>query len=284
MKKIVFLLLFSFSVVAQPQLKGKKIYFFGDSITYGAGVTSSQSYPTIVSNSLGMVKVNFAIRGTCMMSQSPSCKVDCRHMEYRAQNNDIPLYNAETDGLIFISYLTNDIGINLPNYTIENFGKAVDKVIEALFNANWPVDRIKFNVRFYMTDAGLAKYPSSLYGWFAPATMERYNSFADVLKQKLDEQGIQYFDHYDSLSKVDYPYSHLPDKVHPDPYFHSLIANNIIENIKLNTLSTKPFELDDTFTNIEYFNLLGQKVKEPKGVVIVKAKKNGIVYTKKSYF
>jgi len=284
MKKIVFLLLFSFSVVAQPQLKGKKIYFFGDSITYGAGVTSSQSYPTIVSNSLGMVKVNFAIRGTCMMSQSPSCKVDCRHMEYRAQNNDIPLYNAETDGLIFISYLTNDIGINLPNYTIENFGKAVDKVIEALFNANWPVDRIKFNVRFYMTDAGLAKYPSSLYGWFTPATTDRYNAFAEVLRNKLDEQSIQYFDHYESLSKIQYAYSHLPDKVHPDAYFHSLIANNIIENIKLNTLSTKPFELDDTFTNIEYFNLLGQKVKEPKGVVIVKAKKNGIVYTKKSYF
>ena len=66
--------------------------------------------------------------------------------------------------------------------------------------------------------------------------------------------------------------------------FSDKIEVDIIENIKLNTLSTKTFELDNTFTNIEYFNLLGQKVKEPKGVVIVKAKKNGIVYTKKSYF
>ena len=279
MKNILFLLV-SISLFSQP----KKIYFFGDSITYGAGVLPSQNYPTIVANSLGMAKVNFAIRGTCMMSQTPSCIVDCRHMEYFADNNGIPTYNAETDGLIFISYLTNDVGINLPNYTIENFGKAIDKIIQALYKAGWNKNNIKFNVRYYIENAGLAKYPSPLYGSFAPATIERYNAFAELLRNKLDEQEIQYFDHYEGLSKVDYPYSHLPDKVHPDAYFHSLIANNIVENIQLSTLSIKTFELDSSFTNVEYFNLLGQKVKEPKGVVIVKAKKNGIVYTKKSYF
>ena len=287
MKKLLFLFLFSISSIAQSQLAGKKIYFFGDSISYGVSVQPNECYAVLVSNSLGMVLTDhkvYSIKGTCMMSQTPSCIVDCRHMEYRADNNQIPIYNPETDGLIFISYLTNDVGINLPNYTIENFSKAIDKVIQGLYDKGWSKDNIKFNVRYYIENAGLAKYPSQLYGQFTPATIDRYNAFADVLKQKLDEQGIQYFDHYDSLSKVDYPYSHLPDKVHPDAYFHSLIANNIIENIKLNTLSTKPFELDDTFTNIEYFNLLGQKVKEPKGIVIVKAKKNGIVYTKKSYF
>ena len=279
MKKLLFLL-FSIATIAQP----KKIYFFGDSITYGAGVTTAQAYPTIVANTLGMQKVNYAIRGTCMMSQTPSCRVDCRHMEYFADNNGIPTYNAETDGLIFISYLTNDVGINLPNYTIENFEKAIDKVIQELYNKGWSKENIKFNVRYYIENAGLSKYPSSLYGWFTPATLERYNAFAQVLKDKLDIEGIQYFDHYEGLSKVDYPYSHLPDKVHPDAYFHSLIANNIVENIQRSTLSIVTFELDSSFTNVEYFNLLGQKVKEPKGVVIVKAKKNGIVYTKKSYF
>jgi lysophospholipase L1-like esterase len=279
MKNILFLLI-SISLFAQP----KKIYFFGDSITYGAGVPSSQSYPTIVANSLGMTKVNYAIRGTCMMSQTPSCRVDCRHMEYFADNNGIPTFNPETDALIFIAYLTNDVGINLPNYTIENFGKAIDKVIQALYDKGWNKENIKFNVRYYIENSGLSKYPSSLYGWFTPATLERYNAFAQVLKDKLDIEGIQYFDHYESLSKIEYPYSHLPDKVHPDAYFHSLIAKNIIENIKLGTLSVKNFQLDDTFTNIDYYNLLGQKVKDPKGIVIVKAKKNGIVYTKKSYF
>lgn len=286
MKNVIIILLFSFSSFAQPSLlAGKKVYFFGDSITYGANVTQSQAYPSIVANSLGMVKVNFAIRGTCMMYQAPSCKVDCRHMEYRAQNNDVPFYNPETDGLIFISYLTNDVGINLANYTIENFGKAVDKVIEALFNANWPVDRIKFNIRFYMTDAGLAKYPSSLYGWFTPATMVRYNSFASLLKSKLDAQRIQSFDHYDTLNAVEYAYSHLPDKVHPDAYFHSLIAKNIIENIKIeNSLSVVNFEENNTISSVEYFNLLGQKIKEPKGIVIVRAIKNGVVSTDKRYY
>jgi lysophospholipase L1-like esterase len=277
MKKILFLLI-SISLFAQP----KKIYFFGDSITYGAGVTTSQAYPTIVANSLRMEKVNFAIRGTCMMSQIPSCKVDCRHMEYFSDNNGIPTFNPQTDGLIFISYLTNDVGINLPNYTIENFSKAIDKVIQELYNKGWNKNDIKFNVRYYIENAGLAKYPSSLYGWFTASTIERYNDFADVLKAKLDSEGIQYFDHYDSLSAVQYPYSHLPDKVHPDAYFHSIIAKNIIDTIKLSTLNIKSFELDNSFTNIQYFNLLGQKVKEPKGIVIIKAEKNGIIYTKKT--
>ena len=288
MKKLLFLFLFSISSIAQSQLVGKKIYFFGDSISYGVSVQPNECYAVLVSNALGMVLTDhkvYSIKGTCMMSQSPSCRVDCRHMEYRADNNQIPIYNPEKDGLIFISYLTNDVGINLPNYTIENFGKAVDKVIQALFNAGWPVDRIKFNVRYYITDAGLAKYPSSLYGWFTPATMERYNSFASLLKSKLDAQGIQSFDHYNRLKSEPYPESHLPDKVHPDPYFHSLIAKNIIENINIdNTLSIINFEIDSSFKNVEYYNLLGQKIKEPKGIVIVKAEKNGVVYTDKRYY
>lgn len=279
MKKLLFLLI-SISLFAQP----KKIYFFGDSITYGAGVTTSQAYPTLVANSLGMEKVNFAIRGTCMMSQSPSCRVDCRHMEYRADNNDIPTFNPQNDGLIFISYLTNDVGINLPNYTIENFSKAIDKVIQELYNKGWDKNNIKFNVRYYIENAGLAKYPSSLYGWFTPATMDRYNSFAKVLRDKLDAQEIQYFDHYESLSAVPYPYSHLPDKVHPDAYFHSIIAKNIIDTIKLSTLNINSFELDNTFKNIEYYNLLGQKIVNPnKGIYILKAEKNRVVYTKKIF-
>jgi len=278
MKKIVFLLLFSVSVFSQ-----KKIYFFGDSITRGVLVSPTENYAELVAKGLGLQKVNNAISGTCMMYQTPACRVDCRHMEYKIDNNEVPTFNPETDALIFIAYLTNDVGINLPNYTIENFGKAIDKIIQGLYSKGWTKNNIKFNIRYYIENSGLAKYPSQLYGQFTPATIDRYNAFADVLKQKLDEQGIQYFDHYDSLSKVDYPYSHLPDKVHPDAYFHSIIAKNILDNIKINTLSIKTFELDDTFTNVEYFNLLGQKVKEPKGIVVLRAEKNGIIYTKKVF-
>ena len=284
MKKLLFLMLFSTSLFSQP----KKIYFFGDSISYGVSVQPNECYAVLVSNALGMVLTDhkvYSIKGTCMMSQTPACRVDCRHMEYRADNNQIPIYNPETDGLIFISYLTNDVGINLPNYTIENFGKAVDKVIQALFNADWNKDNIKFNVRYYIENAGLAKYQSQLYGSFVPATIDRYNAFAQVLRDKLESKGIQYFDHYDKLKSEPYPESHLPDKVHPDAYFHSLIAKNIIENIKFeNTLSVKQFEIDNSFSNIQYFNLLGQKIKDPKGIVIVKAEKNGVVYTDKRYY
>ena len=71
---------------------------------------------------------------------------------------------------------------------------------------------------------------------------------------------------------------------HPKAYMHSLIANKIISELWVNpTLSTTKFELDDTFTNIEYYNLLVQKILEPKGITIVKAEKKGINYTKKIF-
>ena len=279
MKKILILFLFTISLMAQP----KKIYFFGDSITNGGNLTNA--YPILVANALGMTLVNHkqnAVGGTTMMTQTPSCLVDCRSMEYRVDTNQIPIYNSATDGLLFVAYLTNDVGINYTNYNIENFGKAIDKIIQALYKAGWNKDNIKFNVRYFITNDGLSKYPlSGNYGKFTASTIEKYNAFAELLRNKLDEQGIQYFDHYDLLNAIPDALTHLPDKVHPDAYFHSIIAKNIIDNIKLPTLSINNFELDNTFKNVQYFNLLGQKVKETKGIVIIKAEKNGIVYTKK---
>jgi lysophospholipase L1-like esterase len=68
MKKILFLLLFSITTIAQP----KKIYFFGDSITRGVLVSPTENYAELVAKGLGLQKVNNAISGTCMMS-SNSC-------------------------------------------------------------------------------------------------------------------------------------------------------------------------------------------------------------------
>lgn len=278
MKKIILLLLVSISVFSQD-LKGKKIYFYGDSITFGFNV-NGYVYPNLVSNYYGAVCVNNAKSNSTMMKQEPVNILTGYNMEYMVET--VPDYNQETDGLIFIAFLTNDVGINLTNYTVENYGKAVDNIIKKLLDKGWTADKIKFNARYYITTKGLNYVPNM--GITIPADFNRYNAFSDILKKKLDGYGIQYFDFFNILSDVPNADSHLDwYQRHPDAYMHTLIAKNITENLKVTTLNIKTFELDNTFTNIEYFNLLGQKVKEPKGIVIVKAEKNGIIYTKKVF-
>ncbi len=279
MKKIILLLLVSISVFSQ-NLKGKKIYFYGDSITFGFNV-SGYVYPTLVSNYYGAVCVNNAKSNSTMMKQEPVNVLTGYNMEDMVET--VPNYNANEDGFVFIAFLTNDVGINLNNYTVENYGKAIDNIVQKLFDKGWSADKIKFNARYYITAKGLNYVPNM--GITISADFNRYNAFSDILKNKLNGYGIQYFDFFDILSAVPNPDSHLDwYQRHPDAYMHTLIAKNIIENIQLSTLNIKTFELDNTFTNIEYFNLLGQKVKDPKGIVIVKAEKNGVVYTDKRYY
>lgn len=153
-------------------------------------------------------------------------------MENRALNNQIPLYNPTMDGLIFISFLTNDVGLNLPNYNAGNFGIAVDNLISSLLAKGWPNCRIKFNVRYYINSAGL-DYTSFNLGTKI-SDISRYNQFADILKAKLNTAGIQYFDHWKLLSSIPNPDRHL--KVynrHPDNFMHIIIAENILKNLKV---------------------------------------------------
>ncbi len=279
MKKIILLLLVSISVFSQD-LKGKKIYFYGDSITFGFNV-SGYVYPTLVSNYYGAVCVNNAKSNSTMMKQEPVNVLTGYNMEDMVET--VPNYNANEDGFVFIAFLTNDVGINLNNYTVENYGKAIDNIVQKLFDKGWSADKIKFNARYYITAKGLNYVPNM--GITISADFNRYNAFSDILKNKLDGYSIQYFDFFNILSAVPNPDSHLDwYQRHPDAYMHTLIAKNITEYLKVNTLSTIIFELDNTFSNIQYYNLLGQKVKEPKGIVIVKAEKNGIVYTNKKYY
>lgn len=281
MKKLIITLLFPILLIGQNQLQGKKIHFFGDSITAGIGTTNQQSYPYLVCSYFGATRVSYAVQGTTLMQQIPINPISAKNMETWATPPLTPIFNPEIDGLIFVSFLTNDVGLNLTNYTLENFGKAIDNVVNGLLNAGWSKDRIKFNVRYFITDKGLNYV--GIAGVKIPATLERYNAFADLLKSKLDGYGIQYFDHWDTLSAI-------PDAVlkldaaqrHPNNLMHSVIAKNIVENIKLPTLGVKTWILDDSFTDVQYFNLLGQKVLNPsKGIYILKASKNGIVYIKK---
>ncbi|MEA1848939.1 hypothetical protein U9K52_08455 [Chryseobacterium sp. MHB01] len=221
--------------MSSPQiidLNGKDIYFFGDSITLG--VNASITYSSIVTDAFngtfveGNGTVGFANSGATMMKQNPVNVIGFPNMEDWATPPYTPIYNPLTSGLLFVSFLTNDVGINLPNYSLANFNTAIDNVVAGLNNAGWPNNRIKFNVRYYLTAQGL-DYTSLIAT--TPADITRYNQFADALKSKLDGYGIQYFDHWDILSQIPDVETHLDaEGRHIDNYLHTFVADNIIQN------------------------------------------------------
>jgi len=281
MKKLLFILL-SISTFAQndlSSLKGKYIYYYGDSITFSAGA-GQLTYADYLCNITESIKINKAIQGTTMMKQIPIDKIAKSNMETAVDY--LPKYNSKTDGLLFISFLTNDVGLFYPDYTLENYGKAIDYIIEKAYQKGWNKDIIKFNVRYFITEKGI-DYTDFGLGVPRKATLERYNQFADLLKSKLDDYGIQYFDHWDSLSSLHNPISNLDViEVHPNGVGHKVIFEDIIKDLYLvKNLSTDNFNTKEVISNIQYYNLLGQRISHPKGITIVKSEKNGIKFTKK---
>jgi len=234
-----FFIVLSYSVILICGFKDcsqKNIYFFGDSIT--AGYQIANPYTRLVAENLGMRIIKnsppYAFEGTTMMHQYPYniLNKDGHSMEFWSREPNMSKFNAGRDGLIFVAYLTNDVGLNLPNYSAKNFSIAVENVINGLLRAGWPKDRIKFNIRYFITNKGL-DYSNTIETVKTPATLDRYNEFAQILKSKLDRNGIQYFDFWDELSAQKNPVSHLDNKQrHIDQASHCIVAKHILDQIQ----------------------------------------------------
>lgn len=214
----------------------KNIYFFGDSITEGYKIPNP--YTKLVAEQLGMRIIRnsppYAFEGTTMMNQYPYniLNKDGHSMEFWSRKPNMPKFNVGSDGLVFVAYLTNDAGLNLPNYSAKNFSFAVKNVISGLLNAGWPKDRIKFNIRYFITSQGL-DYTNANEAVKIPATLDRYNEFAQILKTELDKEGIQYFDFWDELAAQKNPVSHLDIKQrHIDQASHNVVAKHILDQIQ----------------------------------------------------
>ena len=285
MKKLLLLLFITISAFAQNDLsvlKGKRMWYFGDSITMGQDI-GGLNYPTYLSYAVGGITMNRAVSGTTMMKQIPIDKLGRFNMETLSET--IPLFDKDKDGLLFISFLTNDVGLFYNDYTLENYGKAIDYVIANAFSRGWDKDRIKFNTRYYITEYGIDYTNINRLGVPNKANLDRYNQFANLLKSKLNGYDIQYFDHWEVLEAVPNAVSYLDAlQIHPNTAMHKIIADNIMKTLYVtNNLSINTFTEKDVITDLEYFNLLGQKISEPKGITIVKGKNNGKSYTKKIF-
>jgi len=202
-------------------LTGRTLDVFGDSITFGVNTTSGNSWPEKLAAHFGMTLTNHAVSGTTMENQDPIDVLASPNMQSRI--SEIPFYVEGASGLLGIAYLTNDVGLNYPDYNITNYAAAINVILDEAINVKgWPTARIFFVFRYFVTAFGL----DNGYGAPTPADLPRYVSFNDTGITTVTARSVKAFDHWDTLSNVVNPVSHLDAyERHIDDYMHGLAAD-----------------------------------------------------------
>jgi len=186
------------------RLIGQEFYGFGDSIPSITGnTTATVTFYDVLCQKLGMYRVKkigateISRSGATMQKRAPINKIGSPNMVDWSSVQYCPVYNENTKGLVWLNYLTNDVGLNLPNYTPQNYATDMGIVFDNLLNSGWSNGRIKVNLRHFITLLGLDYTTVANSGVTIPATLERYNDFAGYGVEKCNEYGIQSFDLYD---------------------------------------------------------------------------------------
>ncbi len=221
-------------------LRGKKAYFAGDSITNN--VNAPTNWCDFVSWHFGMERVkkigstttNYANSGTTAINGIPLNPIASpAGAPNLVQITELtPNYSPVTDGVFFIAYLTNDVGLNLPNYTVEKYGQDLEQAIANLLNKGWPIERIKIVGRYYCPLAGLNYTNVAGSGVTVPATQERYNIFGAKAVEVATLYGAQSFDLYNTMAYIAGIDSYFDSfKRHFNSYAHSFVSADIIKEM-----------------------------------------------------
>jgi lysophospholipase L1-like esterase len=104
---------------------GKKGVFFGDSITFGAYVTSDTRWTKLICNAKNGVEDNRGVSGATLETNIQD--YNCGRSYFNIA--DIPVKGSDHSRL-FIAYNTNDILVNKPNMNASNFKEQLSLAVE----------------------------------------------------------------------------------------------------------------------------------------------------------
>ena len=219
------------------ELRGGKAYFAGDSITANVNATSA-NWCDLVSwhfgmervKKIGTTNVNYANSGTTAINLPNPIASTFPNLVQITELT--PNFNPAKDGLFFMAYLTNDVGLNLPNFTVQKYKDDLSQAITNLLNKGWQVERIKVIGRYYGPIQGLNYTTVANSGVTIPATYERYDEFGVGAEEVCNLFGVQCFDLNKTLKYVAGADSHFDSvKRHFDSFMHSFGARKIIDDM-----------------------------------------------------
>jgi lysophospholipase L1-like esterase len=220
--------------------QGKKANFLGDSITFGAGVSTSERYSALVKNILGLaVENNYGINGTRLANNVTNSGADdsnamCRR--YTSMSNDADL--------IFVLAGTNDYGSGTPtSLKTAPFGTFTDTTDATFYGSLHVLYQGLINKYFGKTIVIITPLHRNGIGDSSsndlklnPDTNKNLRDYVNAIREVAEYYGLYVLDLYKELNinpiistnKTTF----MPDGLHPNGAGHQLIANAITNFVK----------------------------------------------------
>jgi len=203
---------------------GVNAYFFGDSITYGVGVTNAQRYTNLLCGIKNSIQQNKGVSNSVLESRSPTNPIS-GGVNMVSRISEIPTKTASI-GLLCFFYGMNDWGYNGVNYTPENFITDYSTVIDAAFAKGWDINNVLLIGPSYPGEAAFTFY-SAFTGNPAP-TRAGMIGFVNAGKSVATIKNIRHLDLYAQMESNN-PYSLLyTDQVHLNSVGHIFLKDQLL--------------------------------------------------------
>jgi lysophospholipase L1-like esterase len=204
-------------------LKGQRTHvFFGDSITLGVGASDdAHRWSSLYCAAKGDIEENHAVSGQPLQNSTPLNPTGAPNFRDSA-NGLIPTCHIG-HGKLFLSFGTNDVGLNLGNFTTANYKQQLIDVINIAISRGWPLRSIVVESPSYYEQSGRDGYVG-LYGVTVAADLARHEAHVLAASQACLETGVVFDDSYAYMKNNGGSSLLRPDGLHPNDAGHVVKA------------------------------------------------------------
>lgn len=204
-----------FDLEATFAVKTKYATFFGDSITFGAGASSSANrWSTKLAIALGLSEDNQGISGTVLQNSAPI-------LANNGQDTYTPRILQRYPSRVYILYGLNDSRYNGASFSVANFKTALTQVVQNCLNlGGLGVRDIYIGSPPYTNPAFYNSYAP-----FNAGSTEKHLAYRDASREVASTFGTQWVDVYQGMKDAGGDALMSADGVHPNDAGHQVIAN-----------------------------------------------------------
>lgn len=202
------------------EIKGKKIYFLGDSITEGCGVTPDTVYHAVVARKTGCISVNYGVGGSCLANEVTGVE---KQDSFAARIDEM---GNDPDMIVVFG------GVNDYGHGSAPIGTPDDRTPDSFYGAC-----------HYIITTLLEKYPLKPIVFMTPTHYQAellpgvtsgrpFIDYVRIIREVCGNYGIPICDLYKNSGIAPILESqrelYIPDGVHPNALGHEIIASRFM--------------------------------------------------------
>ena len=198
----------------KPDITGKTIYFFGNSITYGYGASvPSNCWVGLLTTAKSLTAINKGVSGTMLTGYPPQYASPA--MVNRL--SEIPTYSSNL--IIWFDYGINDSYLGR-TFNTDSLTKYYTVVINNLISKGWPMKSVFIMDIYLYFSTNYANGPTTII-------------FNTAIKNLCKTYGINYIPIRQEMINAGFSTSNeISDHVHPNDSGYNIIFNGILKYIK----------------------------------------------------